>query len=140
LGWHVGVQAAGLATAIVLGGIWAAHKRAEPMDHHQLRIQAGELRSQAAEAGALLELRATRQVTDRFAAVHLKQLRGHTSETETRLRGSSYLSSCLPYARRLESIAHELAATLASNPQPGVLETLRARANDVDTELPRDPP
>jgi hypothetical protein len=138
---RAGVQAAAVAVVVVLAIAWAVYKHGEPMGRDELRIQAQELVSQAAEAGALLELAGHRHVTERFRQEHLQQLRDHAMETETRLQKSIFEAQFESQGQQLRGVAHELVSALRS-PElvAGALEPLRAQAHAVDEALPKDPP
>jgi hypothetical protein len=138
---RAGVQAAAVAVVVVLAIGWAVYKHGEPMGRDELRIQAQELVSQAAEAGALLELAGYRHVNERFRQEHLQQLRDHAMETQTRLRGSTFEAQFASQGQQLRGVAHELVSALRSPAlAPGALEPLRAQAHAVDEALPKDPP
>jgi hypothetical protein len=138
---RAGVQAAAIAVVVVLAVAWAVYKHGEPMGRDELRIQAQELVSQAAEAGALLELAGHHHVTERFRQEHLQQLRDHAMETETRLRESTFQAQFDTQGQQLREVAHGLASALRSPAlAPGALEPIRAQAHAVDEALPKDPP
>lgn len=138
---RAGVQAAGVAVVAVLAVAWAVYKHGEPMGRDELRIQAQELASQAAEACAVLELAGYRHVTERFRREHLQQLRDHATKTDTRLRESAFEAKFAAQGQQLRDVAHGLAFALRSPAlAPGALEPLRAQAHAVDEALPKDPP
>jgi hypothetical protein len=138
---RAGVQAAAVAVVVVLAVAWAVHKHGEPMGRDELRIQAQELVSQAAEAGAVLELAGHRHVTDRFQHEHLLQLRDRAMETEARLRESTFEAQFASQGQQLREVANGLVSALRSPALPaGALEPLRAQAHAVDEALPKDPP
>jgi hypothetical protein len=138
---RAGVQAAAVAVVVVLAIAWAVYKHGEPMGRDELRIQAQELVSQAAEGGALLELAGHRHVNERFRQEHLQQLREHAMETEARLRDSTFEAPFAMQGQQLRKIAHALSSALRSpDLAPGVLEQLRSQAHAVDEALPKDPP
>lgn len=138
---RAGVQAAAVAVVAVLAIAWAVYKHGEPMGRDELRIQAQELVSQAAEGGALLELAGHRHVNERFRQEHLQQLRDHAMETETRLRESTFEAQFAPRGQQLRDVAHGLVSALRSPAlAPGALEPFRAQAHAVDEALPKDPP
>ena len=138
---RAGVQAAAVAVVAVLAIAWAVYKHGEPMGRDELRIQAQELVSQAAEAGALLELAGHRHVTERFRQEHLQQLRDQAMKTETRLRESTFEAQFAAQGHQLRDVAHGLLSALRSPVLvPGALEPLRVQAHAVDEALPKDPP
>jgi hypothetical protein len=138
---RAGVQAAAVAVVVVLAVAWAVYKHGEPMGRDELRIQAQELASQAAEAGALLELAEHRHVMERFRQEHLRQLRDHALETQARLRESTFEARFAAQGQQLREVAHGLVSALGSPAlAPGLLEPYRAQAHAVDEALPKDPP
>jgi len=139
---RAGVQAVGAAIVLALALAWAWRKHGEPMGRDELRIQAHQLGSQAAEAGAVLELAGDDDVPARFREAHLAQMREHAMETDTRLRGSTFEPQFAAHAQQLQDVARGLVSALRSPEQlrPGQLEPLRAKAHAVDDALPKDPP
>ena len=140
--WKAGVQAAFVAVLVIGGVAWFVLSRTRNADHHEIRILASQAASLASEAATLDSSYRDGELPGLFARQHARQLQRHSADLHKKITNMRTGASLSGPKRELELISAQLAASLSA--APGIEEApfvlLEQRADEVDQELPRDPP